>query len=1060
MVKHRVPTTKAFNLRIFGATLVFLFSFVLINPTVSSDNLQLVQIVYRHGDRSPTDVLPNDPNNEYWNKITGGFGQLTNRGKQQQYQLGQYIRQRYAGFLGEKYSYKEILINSTEKDRTLMSASSNLAGLYPPSGDEIWDPEIDWQPIPVHSRPRESDYILSDKGVCPKYKEYFRMVKNLPQLQQLNEENEDIFELASSNTGLIVNDIFSLNPITDYYYCSMCHNLTIPDWVPPVWDRMLHLHDLKFFYEYCIPPLDRFIGGPMLGQMINMMQQSINGELIDGRKAFQYSSHDSKIAAFLASMNLFQNITPPYASAVFVELYSLDVGGHGVQVWYRNDTLVEPYQLTLPNCTSTCPLDKFIQLTSSVVPQNIVEECLLYSIHIDTYLLINWLSTYGTAGLSSGYQHNQHLLRATLDNRNLGGSLDSIKKNSECRCNLLTCQENKIKFRITSDLFRLYCFDLYNFIMMNLPALAPSLLKFCSGDNDGVLVFDKYCLELITANSLPVIKDVAGDQEKFLVIYRNKTREISKDLVSFVNDSNSQTEELDLTGCPLECPFTENESILECSILSNTRINGAETSGEFEPFSISESHTALRLFNEIVNNMGKDKFTLPAVVVLCDANDLTSTRAIGVQLLDGLIKRFRITCKEDNIASSKLPKLETIKRKHIWGNSNTVVDVTVKAEYVVVEGSERSFVTGEVTKSEVILECEWKSAVKMLEIPNSGAKCVVHFKIFLGNFQNPANFKWIELMLLENLILNFEKGVFAWSRITESSVKSNLKQLMDDLKTAFNKKKAEPKEKNLDLILASNLTENRKNGDFTDKLWSVLKDCTSCDELQMCLETVFEYVMDEEIKLVIFSKNKTTLGKLINDIYHKKSQMPQITSEMALKCLIEIGIEKLRQDYIHLFLVSGLATKTLLDSIITVNDSSYAENLLSLKRLHLVTEVIVLTETMLNSSRTLLCSFTRKAIKQICESKTVENCHSFSFPIDRQHVVEYFNRNYYPHMWTVSMESKEKTNCISKTVYRVSINEPNKNESYSKKMEKDDGICGEQYYLSVSTVVTDSISCK
>ena len=53
----------------------------------------------------------------------------------------------------------QIYVRSTDVDRTLMSAYSNLAGLYPPQGQQKWNPNIDWQPIPVHTRPAEEDPV-------------------------------------------------------------------------------------------------------------------------------------------------------------------------------------------------------------------------------------------------------------------------------------------------------------------------------------------------------------------------------------------------------------------------------------------------------------------------------------------------------------------------------------------------------------------------------------------------------------------------------------------------------------------------------------------------------------------------------------------------------------------------------------------------------------------------------------------------------------------------------------------------------------------------------------
>ena len=65
-----------------------------------------------------------------------------------QYNLGKFLRNRYKDFLSEKYDENDIYVRASDVDRTMMSAMSNLAGLYPPQGDQIWNPDIHWQPIP------------------------------------------------------------------------------------------------------------------------------------------------------------------------------------------------------------------------------------------------------------------------------------------------------------------------------------------------------------------------------------------------------------------------------------------------------------------------------------------------------------------------------------------------------------------------------------------------------------------------------------------------------------------------------------------------------------------------------------------------------------------------------------------------------------------------------------------------------------------------------------------------------------------------------------------------
>ncbi|CAG2109808.1 unnamed protein product [Medioppia subpectinata] len=96
-------------------------------PNHDISTLKLLQLVHRHGERSPTSFPPNDPfkNTKYW---VEGIGELTTKGKYRMYKLGEFIRQEYNDYFGDKYSPREVYVRSSITDRCIESTSSLLAG--------------------------------------------------------------------------------------------------------------------------------------------------------------------------------------------------------------------------------------------------------------------------------------------------------------------------------------------------------------------------------------------------------------------------------------------------------------------------------------------------------------------------------------------------------------------------------------------------------------------------------------------------------------------------------------------------------------------------------------------------------------------------------------------------------------------------------------------------------------------------------------------------------------------------------------------------------------------
>lgn len=133
---------------------------------------------------------------------------MTRDGKRQSHELGKWFRRRYDGILSGRYSANDVYVQSTDVDRAIMTAQTNLAALYKPTYDEVWDKDLDWQPVPVHTVPSEFDYTLYDQRKCPRYRSAYRKYeKRSDEVQRILADNKDLFEYWSDKCGLKIKKI-------------------------------------------------------------------------------------------------------------------------------------------------------------------------------------------------------------------------------------------------------------------------------------------------------------------------------------------------------------------------------------------------------------------------------------------------------------------------------------------------------------------------------------------------------------------------------------------------------------------------------------------------------------------------------------------------------------------------------------------------------------------------------------------------------------------------------------------------------------------------------------
>ncbi|KAL1007028.1 hypothetical protein UPYG_G00080930 [Umbra pygmaea] len=375
-----------------------LFMFLLLGEVIGDRRLKYVTVLYRHGDRSPVKAYPTDKYKESaWPQ---GFGQLSQEGMRQHFELGLLLRQRYQGFLNDTYDRHEIYVRSTDVDRTLMSAEANLAGLYPPNGSQVFDPKLKWQPIPVHTVPQEEERLLSFPiPGCPRYEVLMNETERSEIFINMTNQYEDLIKLVQEKTGLKNTNIESVWSVHDTLFCEAKHNMTAPDWVTPeVMDGLTTLKDFGFrilFEVYKQKEKSRLQGGVLLGSIVKNISESTNPNSSQRRKMMMLSAHDTTIVALQSSLGVFNGQQPPYASCHIFELYLEDNGSFTVAMFYRNDTTSVLYQITLPGCDLFCPVEDFMRITKPFIPENWEAECMVESSTKDTKVIIG-LAVCGT----------------------------------------------------------------------------------------------------------------------------------------------------------------------------------------------------------------------------------------------------------------------------------------------------------------------------------------------------------------------------------------------------------------------------------------------------------------------------------------------------------------------------------------------------------------------------------------------------------------------------------------------------------------------------------------
>ncbi|KAI6183307.1 Acid phosphatase [Aphelenchoides bicaudatus] len=373
--------------------------------------LVFVQVLFRHGDRTPIYQIPNDKiTSANWTLGGQGFGQLTPLGMKQQMELGQKLRKRYDSFISRRYISNEIYVRSTDVKRTLASAIANMIGFYGEMGEAGKDyPNVtgwpaSYVPIPVETVETSREFIFGALWTC-KYANAVRTaLKDTTEYQDTIKSHQALINKVKSLTGLNEVSLETIVAIRDTLFIEKSNNISYPEG----FDDVLYnqLDDLASVVDNLNVGINvskqngidfrvevaRLSGGALLNNFISNMkhkQKCLNEtnetsnlcSFFGPLKYYVVSAHDSTIASLFSTFgfkeaNFNASGLPNYASCVSIELYQLFDGTYTVKVIYWPE-LKDPLDLTaqIVGCSDDCPFDQFVSRSSDYLINDMDEYC-------------------------------------------------------------------------------------------------------------------------------------------------------------------------------------------------------------------------------------------------------------------------------------------------------------------------------------------------------------------------------------------------------------------------------------------------------------------------------------------------------------------------------------------------------------------------------------------------------------------------------------------------------------------------------------------------------------
>ncbi|XP_042639107.1 protein zwilch homolog [Orycteropus afer afer] len=419
---------------------------------------------------------------------------------------------------------------------------------------------------------------------------------------------------------------------------------------------------------------------------------------------------------------------------------------------------------------------------------------------------------------------------------------------------------------------------------------------------------------------------------------------------------------------------------------------------------------------------------LPPLWIRCDSSDPEGTCWLGAELIttnNGItgIVLYVVSCKADKHYSVHL---EDLKNSHKKRHHLSTVTTRGFAQYELFKSTALDD-TASTSQTTITLDISWSPVDEILEIPPLSSTATLNIKVESGESRSPLNNLHRQMKFLLVLADGLRTGVTEWPEPLEvKSAVELVQEFLNDLNKLdgfgdSTKKDSETVKHDFAAVERSieSVFTARGDLDFAEQLWCKMSSSVvSYQDLVKCFTLIIQSLQRGDIQPWLHSGSRSLLSKLIHQSYHGTMDAVSLSGTIPVQMLLEIGLDKLKKDYISFFIGQELASLNHLEYFIS-SSIDIQEQVYRVQKLHHILEIIVSCMLFIKPQHELLFSLTQSCIKYYKQNPLNEQ-HIFQQPV-RPIAMKNLYHSEKPQKWRVEINSGQKK---VKTVWQLSDSPP------------------------------------